>query len=507
MIFGFLLQNVKIQAVAVVPSIAWPGSEVEVRAGDGGRARVRLAGFRGELYRCLTGRPDELFELCDAVLCGEGPVRVLAGLSLVPGHRRGHGAVYDALNAGRADVSQLRWAVGAVPLPAWPDGRIRLAVDVSAWLRPEARTSPERMFCFVHGRGRSAGQMIPGWPYSFVAALGPGASSWTAPLDVVRLGPGDDVTEVTAAQLREVTRRLEQSGHWRPGDPDIIVAMDAAYDVVRLAWLLADLPLVLCARLRSDRVFYRVPAPRPPGMGGRPRQHGDPVRFAAPATWGGPSLAGAADTARYGTVQVTAWDRMHPKLTRDSAWEHHPGRLPVIEGTLIQLRPGRLPGYRELRPLWLWAGVTGADPAEIAALWQAFARRFDLEHTFRFFKQVLGWTAPKLRDPAAADRWTWLLIAAYTQLRLAAPLAADLRLPWQPPAPPGTMTPARVRRGFRAVCETAGTPAAPPRSSRPGPGRPKGTPNQHKAPRYDVGKTHPKGRHRPKRRTKTKQAG
>src|SRR5437773_574469 len=95
-----------------------------------------------------------------------------------------------------------------------------------------------------------------------------------------------------------------------------------------------------------------------------------------------------------------------------------------------------------------------------------------LEHTFRFFKQVLGWTAPKLRDPAAADRWTWLLIAAYTQLRLAAPLAADLRLPWQRPAPPGRMTPARGRRGFRAVRDPVPSPAAPPSPRTPSPGRP-----------------------------------
>ena len=57
------------------------------------------------------------------------------------------------------------------------------------------------------------------------------------------------------------------------------------------------------------------------------------------------------------------------------------------------------------------------------------------EHA-RFLKQVLGCTAPKLRDPAAADRWTWLLIAAHTQLRLAAAIAADRRLPWQRPQPP-----------------------------------------------------------------------
>ena len=126
----------------------------------------------------------------------------------------------------------------------------------------------------------------------------------------------------------------------------------------------------------------------------------------------------------------------------------------------------------------------------------------------RFAKQVLGWDAPLLRDPAAADRWTWLVIAALTQLRLARALAADLRLPWQRPQPPGAMTPARVRRGFRAVRETLGTPAAPPKPSRPGPGRPKGSKNKHKAPRCPVGKTSPKTRSTGKKpRKKTKQTG
>jgi hypothetical protein len=493
--------------VAVAFSIAWPGSEVESRTEGDVRARDRLAAFRGELYRCLTARGDELFEITDAVLCADGPVRILAGLSLAPGHRRGHGAVYDALNAGRVDVARLRWAVGCLPLPAWPDGRIRLAADVCNWLRPGARTSPERLFCHVHGRGKNAGQMIPGWPYSFVAALGPGATSWTAPLDAVRLGPGDDDTEVTAAQLREVTGRLAAAGAWRDGDPDIIVVMDSGYDVIRLAWLLADLPVVLCARLRSNRVMYGAPPPRPPGLPGRAREHGTPVRCGDQATWTAPAITQDAGTPRHGTVRVLAWDRMHPKLCKDAAWQDHPGKVPLIEGTLIQLRAGRLPGYRELKPMWLWASVTGAGQREITVLWQAYIRRFDLEHTFRFFKQVLGWTAPKIRDPAAAGRWTWLIIAAYTQLRLAAALAADLRLPWQRPQPPGTMTPARVRRGFRRVRDTVSTPAVPPKPGRPGPGRPEGSRNRHKAPRHDVGKRHPKTRKRTNRQAKTRQTG
>jgi hypothetical protein len=66
---------------------------------------------------------------------------------------------------------------------------------------------------------------------------------------------------------------------------------------------------------------------------------------------------------------------------------------------------------------------------------------------FRFAKQTLGWTTPKLRTPEAADRWTWILIAAHTQLRLTWPLAADLRRPWEKPITFDRLTPARVRRG------------------------------------------------------------
>jgi hypothetical protein len=116
-------------------------------------------------------------------------------------------------------------------------------------------------------------------------------------------------------------------------------------------------------------------------------------------------------------------------------------------------------------------------------------RRFDLEHTFRLFKQVLGWTTPKIRDPAAADRWTWLTLAVYTQLRLARPLTADLHLPWERPAPPERLTPARIRRGYRRIRAAIPSPASPPKPGKPGPGRPPGSKNRHPARRHNVGRT------------------
>jgi hypothetical protein len=42
-----------------------------------------------------------------------------------------------------------------------------------------------------------------------------------------------------------------------------------------------------------------------------------------------------------------------------------------------------------------------------------------IEHTLRFCKQRLGWDRARVRTPEQMDRWTWAVLAAYTQLRLA----------------------------------------------------------------------------------------
>jgi hypothetical protein len=490
-IFGFSPQNLKTKAVAVAFSMA----RAEARAGAGDdrdQARARLAGFRRELCRCLGRRRDALFEVCDAVLCKPDRVHMLAELSLEPECRRGHGAVYDAVNCGRVRVARLRRALAGLPLPAWPDGRIRLAADVSSWLRPDAETSPERLFCHCYARGKGNAQMIPGWPYSLVVALEPGRTSWTLPLDAVRLGPADDATEVTAAQVREVAERLIAAGHWRQGDPDILVVFDSGYDLTRLAWLLRDLPVEVAGRLRSNRVMY-FPAPRrparPAGTGGRRPRHGAVLKLADRKTWPDPAVTTVTGTTRYGTATAMAWGRLHQRLESRCGWEDHDGNLPVIEGTLIRLSVDHLPGHRDAEPLWLWSSRAGTTAAEVDRTWQAFLRRFDIEHMFRFLKQVLGWTRPKLRDPAAADRWTWLIIACYAQLYLARHLAADLRLPWQRPCPPGRLTPARVRRGFRSIRQTLPGLAGAPKPGKPGPGRPPGSKNRRPVTRHDVGKT------------------
>jgi hypothetical protein len=111
---------------------------------------------------------------------------------------------------------------------------------------------------------------------------------------------------------------------------------------------------------------------------------------------------------------------------------------------------GKLPRQtRKPKKLWLW--WSGGSEADLDLLWKAYCRRFDLEHTIRFLKQTLGWSAPRFRHPEQADRWTRLVLLAYAQLRLARGIVADRRLPWERPQRPRRLTPTRVLRNFATL--------------------------------------------------------
>ena len=173
---------------------------------------------------------------------------------------------------------------------------------------------------------------------------------------------------------------------------------------------------------------------------------------------------------------------MHPKLAGRGRWAEC-AAPPIVSGTVLRVQVEHLPRPTAgaVTTLWLW--WTGPGTPDLDACWRAYVHRFDLEHTLRFAKSTLGWTTPALRHPEQADRWTWLIVAGYTQLRLARPIVTDQRLPWERRRDLGTLSPLRVRRGFRCLSLVLGTPASPPKPCGRGPGRPAGSRN-HPTPRH-----------------------
>jgi hypothetical protein len=427
-----------------------------------------LIGFRNEFHNALFGWADALFELCDSLLCAPGPVGSVPALSLEPVFRRSHGSLYKALADGGVDAEWLRRALISHRPAPWP---LVFAVDASTWDRPDAETSPERGFYYSASK-HSAGQPIAaGWSYQWIAQLGWNLDSWTAPLDATRIPPDADTTTATIEQVSRLVELL-------PADQAVpLFVFDAGYDPIAIGHGLAATRAQILVRIRDDRVFYTdPPAPpkRPTQTRGRPRRHGRRFKLSQAKTTPKPDAELRTADPRYGNVRVRAWHNLHPRLSRRGRWSTD-NEPPIVRGSVIRVDVEHLPkrDTRAKKTLWLWWSGPGQPDLELCL--RAYLHRFDLEHTFRFAKNTLGWTAPSLQTPQQADRWTWLIVAAYTQLRLARGLVDDMRMPWERPCDPAKLTPARIRRGFRRLGATIGTPANPPKSNTPGPGRPKGT--------------------------------
>ncbi len=427
-----------------------------------------LRQFRAGVYDRFGARRDALFELLDAATVA-GLVPSLAYLSLVPVHRRRWGSLYAALAAGRLDAAALRELIAVYPLD---DGQPIYAVDTSVWPRDDAETSPGRAHYFSSSR-QSAGQpIVTGWSYSWLAQLSLTHDSWTAPLDVQRVPAGGDAHAVAAAQIAELVEQRSVDA------PVPLCVFDAGYDPVTLARELAEVDgeqVAVLVRLRSGRCFYADPPPPAPGPKvGRPRQHGQKFACADAGTWWTPTHTHREQHAQYGQVRVRAWAGVHAKT------QNHPQRgsyrpKGIVRGTLVLVEVERLPRQTRIpKHLWLW--WRGPGHPDLARLWRAYVRRFDLEHTYRFCKQTLNWTTPRVRTPQQADRWTWLVVLAYTQLRLARRTIEDVHLPWEAPQRPDrrTLTAARVRQAFPQLLVTLETPANAPKPCGRSPGRPKG---------------------------------
>lgn len=436
------------------------------RASEYGLPVEGLGAFREKLYACYTKRADALFELTDAILTA-GQVPSAVHLCLVGVHRRGWGSLYAALSRGSINEDRVRDLL-ADQGPA-DIGAPVYAVDVSPWPKCDAEASPGRGYLY-HPSRHSAGQpIVAGWAYQLVTGLSFERDSWMAPVDARRIEPEEDANRVAAEQVRTLLGRLP------PRSAAPLFVFDAGYDPVQLQQNLQGCCAHILVRLHSGRVFYFDPEPPPTRPVGRPLRHGEKLDLKDPKTWPESTHEQHALTDAYGSVRVRAWSGLHPK-TRKAKERFGSESACVAKGTVVLVEVGRLPqGERRRKPKALWLWWNGEGEPDLDLIWRSYCRRFSIEHGIRFFKQALGWTSPRVRYPEQADKWTWLVLAAYAQLRLARGVVTDRRLPWEKPLPTRKLTPARVLRSFATLLPLVGTPAGAPKPRGRSPGRPKGS--------------------------------
>ena len=410
---------------------------------------AQLKQFRQGVYTILGKAKDALFDLMDAVLITRN-VYSCVELSVSPVFRRRWSSIYEALEDSsppRAELMQLY--IKQLPQTE----QIVLAGDHTAWPRLDARTLKERTYEHQAQPLSGAKPVTVGQGYSTIAVIPETEGSWALPLLHERITSFENPLEKAAAQLRLVCPHLPR----RP-----LSLWDAEYGCASFVKQTADIAADKLMRLRSNRLLYGAP---PPYTGiGRPRVHGDKFKLNDETSWWTPDQMLEVLDPKMGRLCLRLWCNLHFQQSAKS-------NMHVVQVERLDTWSSRIS-----RPLWLvWVGE---GMPELSQIWRHYLRRFAIDHWYRFAKQRLHWTLPKLSTREQCERWSDLMPLLTWQLWLARFLVNDCPLPWQKSVT--NLTPGRVAQSMGGVFAAIGTPAQPPKSRGKSPGWPTGQPRNLK---------------------------
>jgi hypothetical protein len=347
-----------------------------------------------------------------------------------------------------------------------------LAIDHTAWLRPHAPTLKERTYehqptAVPHGIPVGIGQ-----GYSTIAWIPSTSGSWALPLRHERITSWENPITKGAQQLAQVCEYLQH----RP-----IALFDSEYGCAPLVKATAAIAADKLMRIRSNRCLWSAPSSY--SGRGRPKIHGNQFKLNDAQSWWEPEQTLESLEPKLGRIRLRKWDNLHFRGS-----PKHPMTLILVE------RLEAITGQLKTQPLWLvWVGLQMPPLTEI---WQLYLRRFTLEHWYRFAKQTLHWTAPKLNTPEQCQRWSDLMPLVTWQLWLAQDLVRETRLPWQKSL--SELTPGRVAQSMLPLLIRIGSPAVAPKRRGNSDGWPLGRPRTQRC-RYPVVK---KGKGRFQKSTK-----
>ncbi|MBN3944981.1 MAG: hypothetical protein HWQ38_00180 [Nostoc sp. NMS7] len=213
------------------------------------------------------------------------------------------------------------------------------------------------------------------------------------------------------------------------------------------------MPADILVRLRSNLCLWGEPGAY--SGKGCPRKHGDKFKLNEPTTWGEAASVFEVDDPKLKRVRVSLWKNLHFRKAATRS-------MSMIRVERIDEQGNQ----RISKPLWLaWVGE---EMPPIEEIWRLYLRRFTIDHWYRFLKQPLHWTVPKLSTPKQCERWSDLMPLMTWELWLARDIVADNPLPWQKSF--DKLTPGRVAQAMGGVFAVIGTPTRPPKPRGKSPG-------------------------------------
>jgi DDE superfamily endonuclease len=404
-----------------------------------------LRQFREAVYQTIERSRDAAFEVIDAIASSPN-ARSAAEVSESALMQRGFGSVYKALERMQLDVTAL---IKLLTRQADLHGTLEVAgyaiyaLDHTPYPRKNAPTVADRGY--VHG----ADGTVVGHQYSLLARIMHAVGAWVGVVDCARVPTARTPVQIGAEQIA----RLRENTKGK-----CIITADCEY-LTKEILAQAHERTALLIRLKGNRTMYCAPPPRKKGARGPTRIHGRKVKLGDARTLGKPHAVHFVENPDGSTMEVVIFANMHPRTN------------PEVNGHLILVQAFRADCAPKFsRPIWLfWTGPLDMD---WVTFWRVYMYRFCIESVHQFSKNSLAWTRARLGYTVREERWTWLVMLAYWQLLLTAPISQDQRRPWEKPMQPGRLpTPARVQRDYFRLFLLLGTPACPPRRRGNSPGR------------------------------------
>lgn len=431
----------------------------------------KLIEFRQAIYsQGIIRRRDAAFNLLDAILSA-GRVTSFAMLSQAEPFERKWPSLYAAVEDSRLDEAWLRRHL-AQQVPG--SGVCVFALDGTPWPRPRARTLEDRQYVFQASTDVNGGTVTIGYPYSSLEWVAEPHTSWALPVDVRRVTSSQTAQEVGAVQVEALNKSRAEFVEVLD-----VVAGDGKYGNSGFLRSVKGQRCGVVTRLRTDRVLFGPPEPRPPGKRGRNKKHGQRFAFKEENSWSAPAEVLELADDRWGKVRLQRWQGFHEKKGADVPYD-------VVRASvhLEREKPPAALWLAWLPPKTIPTGLT----VTAETIWRAYDSRWPIEPGLHFRKETLGWTLPRFQSKETGDRWAWFTALATWMIFLARTIVEDSPLPWQKPQP--RMTPQRVQQSLHPIFALIGTPTRLPKTRGIPPGWPSGKPRKPKT-RFPVVKKTP----------------
>lgn len=358
-----------------------------------------LINFRQDLYHFFPEKKDSLMNLIDS-LAGNQNATSVVRLSLEPVYSRSYSTISKAIDHVFNHYSRSAKEMTRLLQDHLPDCQI-LVTDITPIERPFALTLQERCFIYKSSHIKQRMPVTVGHNYSFVCAL-PQEKMWALPLSIKRVKPTDIRTLVGIEQLEEILKNSYQK--W-------VHVADTDYSNKNALKRLSFLSCTSLIRLRSNRVLY-FPAHCTYKSSRRPKIYGKKFYFKHPSK----ACEQILIKSENGDLKIERWNDL------------------LIREVQVQIDVVRIRLYKNNRPVFkhpIWVAIIGQKEINIKQVYEAYKRRFDVEHFFRFGKRKLllnSFQTPKIESE---ENWLWIAGLSQWMLYFAKQYAAYHPLPWE----------------------------------------------------------------------------